>query len=259
MSTNEIIEVCQYKHLLFNLVMRDLTVRYKRSVLGFLWTMLNPVLNTIVLAIVFSSVFRFDIKYFVIYLISGLLLWQFFSNSTVMASRCLQGNGPLIKRVYIPKPIFVFSTILSNIVNLGFALVSVLILLPIFGSGFHLALLFLPLPLFIAVMFSTGIAFMLSAAAVFFNDIIEMYQIILLPWMYLTPIIYPLNIIPDKFLPIIKVNPMYYILECFRLPIYMGQIPNTETCLLALICAVVSLLVGYMVFAKLSDTFVYYV
>jgi ABC-2 type transport system permease protein len=108
-------------------------------------------------------------------------------------------------------------------------------------------------------MFTTGISLILSATAVFFNDIIDMYQIFLMPWMYLTPIIYPIDIVPKKFLPLVKLNPMYYIVECFRLPIYLGTLPDLQTAGWGLLVAVASLLIGYMVFAKFSDTFVYYV
>ena len=259
MFKEDLTECIRYKDLLYNLVVRDLTVRYKRSVLGFLWSMLNPLLNTIVFTIVFSTIFRFEVKDFVIYFLSGYQLWNFFAQSTQVASYCLLKNGPLFKKIYVPKPIFVISTVLSNMVNLAFALVPLFILLPILGKGFHLSLLFLPVAIAFAVMFTIGISFILSATAVFFTDIIDMYQIFIMPWMYLTPIMYPINIIPIKYISLIKLNPMYYIIECFRLPIYMGQLPNLQTIFLALIVSVANLVIGYLVFAKLSDTFVYYV
>jgi ABC-2 type transport system permease protein len=255
----DLTELIQYKDLLYNLVVRDLTVRYKRSVFGFFWSMLNPLLNTIVFTIIFSTIFRFGVKSFIIYFLSGYQLWNFFAQSTVAASHCLLNNGPLFKKIYIPKPILVISTVLSNMVNLALALIPLFILLPILGKGFHLALLFLPVAILFAVMFTLGISFILSATAVFFHDIIDMYQIFLMPWMYLTPIVYPLDIVPKKYLPFLKLNPMYYIVECFRWPIFMGELPNLETFCMALAVAVVTLIIGYLLFAKLSDTFVYYV
>ena len=259
MFKEDITELIHYKDLLYNLVIRDLTVRYKRSVLGFFWSMLNPLLNTIVFTIVFSTIFRFGVKNFVIYFLSGYQLWNFFAQSTQMASFCLLRNGPLFKKIYIPKPIFVISTVLSSMVNLTFALIPLFILLPIIGKGFHLSLLFLPVALLFAVMFTTGISFVVSATAIFFNDIIDMYQIFILPWMYLTPIVYPIDIVPTKYIPLLKLNPMYYIVECFRLPIYMGELPHLQTVSLALLVSVATLVTGYIVFSKLSDAFVYYV
>jgi ABC-2 type transport system permease protein len=108
-------------------------------------------------------------------------------------------------------------------------------------------------------MFTLGISFILSAVAVFFHDIIDMYQIFLPPWLYATPIIYPINIIPKKYVPFLKLNPFYYLVECFRLPIYQGEIPELQTVFLAFLVAAVTLGIGYKVFAHLADAFVYYV
>jgi ABC-2 type transport system permease protein len=257
--TEDLAEIIRYKHLLYNLVTRDLTVRYKRSVLGFCWSWLNPLLNTLVFTIVFSTIFRFEVKNFIIYFLSGFQLWIFFSQSTAVASRCLLQNGPLFKKIYVPKAIFVISVVFSNLVNLGFALIPLFILLPILGKGFHLALLFLPISVLLAVMFTLGIALILAATAVFFNDIIDMYQIFLMPWMYLTPIIYPIDIIPKKYIVFLKLNPFYYLVEVFRLPIYMGEIPDLLTIVLAFLVSAVTLGIGYKVFARLNDAFVYYV
>jgi ABC-2 type transport system permease protein len=257
--TEDLRELIRYQDLLYNLVIRDLTVRYKRSVLGFCWSWLNPLLNTVVFTIVFSTIFRFEVKNFIIYFLSGFQLWNFFAQSTAVASRCLLTNGPLFKKIYIPKTIFVISVVLSNMVNLGFAMIPLFILLPILGKGFHLALLFLPVSIIFAVMFTLGISLILSATAVFFNDIIDMYQIFLMPWMYLTPIVYPINIIPPKYVPFLKLNPIFYIVECFRLPIYQGVMPDLQSITLAFLVAVVTLWIGYRVFANLADTFVYYV
>ena len=259
MFKEDLSELIHYKDLLHNLVVRDLTVRYKRSVLGFCWSMLNPLLNTIVLTIVFSTIFRFEVKNFIIYLLSGYQLWNFFAQTTLLSSHCLLNNGPLFKKIYIPKPIFVISIVISNMVNLALALIPLFILLPILGNGFHLALMFLPVPILFAVMFTLGISFILSATAVFFHDIIDMYQIFLMPWMYLTPIVYPVDIIPKKYLPILKLNPMFYIVECFRSPIFQGELPNLEICGLGFLVAAACLAIGYLVFSRLSDLFVYYV
>jgi ABC-2 type transport system permease protein len=259
MLREDIRELIQYKDLLFNLVIRDLTVRYKRSVLGFFWSMLNPLLNTLVFTIVFSTIFRFGVESYIIYFLSGYQLWNFFAQSTQVAAYCLIRNGPLFKKIYIPKPIFIISIVLANMVNLALALIPLFILLPILGNGFHLSLVFLPISILFAVIFTIGISFVVSATAVFFNDIIDMYQIIIMPWMYLTPIVYPIDIIPAKYIPILKLNPMYYIVECFRLPIYVGSLPDMHTIALAFALSVVTLVAGYCLFAKLSDDFVYYV
>src|SRR4030042_2718252 len=255
----EFIELLNYKDLLWNLVARDLTVRYKRSVLGFLWTMLNPIINTIVFTVIFSTIFRFEVKDFIIYFLSGFQLWNFFAQSTTISSRCILANGPLFKKIYIPKTIFVLSTVISGLINFMFSMLPLLALIFIIGRGFQPSMLFLPIALIMTIMFTIGISLIISACAVFFIDIVEVYSVILIPWMYLTPIIYPLEIIPPKYLPFLKLNPMYYLVECFRLPIYKGQLPGPQLILCAMFVSVGALLIGYWVFSKLADEFVYYI
>jgi ABC-2 type transport system permease protein len=259
MIKEEFLQLFHYKDLLINLVMRDLTVRYKRSVLGFAWTMVHPLINTVVFTVVFSTIFRFGIKDFVIYFLSGYQLWLLFSQSTTLSSRCIITNGQLLKKVYLPKTIFVFSILLSELVNFALAMLPLLALVIIIGNGLSLSLLFLPIPLIIMCVFALGISFILAAATVFFNDIMDIYQLLLMPWMYLTPIVYPLEIVPAKFLPILKLNPMYYIIDCFRSPIYLGHLPPFMHIVWAGLSALVIFIVGTVLFAKLADDFIYYI
>ncbi len=259
MIKEEFLQILHYKDLLINLVFRDLTVRYKRSVLGFGWTMINPLINTLVFTIVFSTIFRFAVKDFVIYFLSGYQLWILFSQSTILSSRCILNNGQLLKKVYLPKSIFVVSILLSELVNFGFAMLPLLLLIIIIGKGLSLALLFLPISLMIMIFFTLGISFILAAVSVFFVDIMDMYQLLLMPWMYLTPIFYPLDIVPSKFLFIMKINPIYYIIECFRAPIYLGHLPEPLNVFWAAFSALVVFMAGIFFFTKLSDNFIYYI
>lgn len=259
MIKQDLLELYTYRDLLKNLVARDLTVRYKRSFFGFMWTMINPLINTIVLTIVFSTVFRFTIHDFIIYFLSGYLLWNFFAQSTILSSRSILNNGEIFKKIYVPKSIFVLSIVCSELINFAFALIPLCLVLLIIRRILTVSLFFLPVPIFFMVMFTLGIALLLAASSVFFYDIIDGYQILLLPWMYLTPIVYPLEIIPARFLPLIKLNPMYYLVECFRAPIYGGQIPDLMIILTAGILALLSLCLGYKVFMRLVDDFIFYV
>jgi len=259
MIKEEFLQLLHYKDLLINLVLRDLTVRYKRSVLGFAWTMVHPLINTVVFTVVFSTIFRFGIKDFVIYFLSGYQLWLLFSQTTTLSSRCIITNSQLLKKVYLPKTIFVFSILLSELVNFALSMLPLLVLVMIIGNGLSLALLFLPIPLIIMSIFTLGISFILAAATVFFNDIMDIYQLLLMPWMYLTPIVYPLDIVPAKFLPILKLNPMYYIIDCFRTPIYLGHLPDLMNVVLAGLSALAIFIVGIVLFSKWADDFIYYI
>jgi ABC-type polysaccharide/polyol phosphate export permease len=134
-----------------------------------------------------------------------------------------------------------------------------LALVMIIGKGLTPALLFLPIPIMIMGVFILGISFILAAASVFFHDIMDIYQLLLMPWMYLTPIFYPLEIVPTKFLPILQLNPMYYIIDCFRTPIYLGHLPPFVHVVWAGLSALAIFLVGIFLFAKWADDFIYYI
>lgn len=259
MIAQDLAEIYRYRDLLKNLVARDLTVRYKRSIIGFLWTMVNPLVNTIVLTIVFSQVFRVPTKDFIIYYLSGALLWDFFARSTALSSNCLYGGAAIYKKIYVPKSIFVFAIICSELINLAFALVPTLLLVLILRHTLPLTLLFLPVPIFLTILFTLGLALLLAAGAIFFYDIIEGYKLLLLPWMWLTPIIYPIDIIPSYYVPIIKLNPMFYFVECFRAPLYNGSLPDWDILLWAVALSGLLFVLGYWIFLRISDNIIFYV
>jgi ABC-2 type transport system permease protein len=252
-------QILVYRDILINLVHRDLTSRYKRSIIGFMWTMLNPVIMTVVYMIVFSTIFRVQPKEFIIYFLSAYLAWNFFSQASSAASKCIMNAGPLVKKICIPKMILVISVIVSAMVNLGAAIVPLLILVAIFGKGLHFLLLFLVVPFVFIFLFTLGISLILASLTVFFLDVGEFYNVILMPWMFMTPIMYPMNIIPTEYLFVIKLNPMYYLIECFRMPIYEGRIPDMSMIVISAIISVVTLAIGYVVFTRNEDDFVYYV
>lgn len=251
------VEVVRYRDLLWSLIQRDLTVRYKRSALGFVWTMLNPLLTMLVLAIVFSSFFRFAIERYSVYLLSALLMWNFFQQSTTQAMINLVWGGDLINKIYVPKAIFIVSAILVHLVNLLLALIPLTLLMLLTGQAFSLALLFLPVSIFLSVLFTLGVGLFLGALAVFFVDIIDIHRIGLMILMYLTPLFYPVAIVPDKYLIFIRLNPMYYFVEIFRQPIYEGNLPNIYFLSRAIFVAVSAFLIGWWFFTKKSDEFAY--
>lgn len=259
MLKEEITELITYKYLLWNLIRRELTVRYKRSILGIFWTMLNPLMNTIVFTIIFSTIFRFGAKDFIIYFLAGYQLWMFFSHSTTLSTRCLLNNGHIFKKIYLPKVVFILAIVCASLVNLAVSMIPLLVLLPIIGKGFHPAILFLPIPIVLAICFTLGISLMLSSLTVFFHDLSDIYQVILPLWMYLTPIVYPIDIVPAKYLPYLMINPMYHLVECFRQPIYAGTLPAMSHLFWTVCASFLSLIIGWKVFSRLSDKFVYYV
>jgi ABC-type polysaccharide/polyol phosphate export permease len=252
-------ELSRFRDLTWLLAKRELTVRYKRSGLGILWTLLNPTIATIVYSVVFSSILKVPVEDFIIFFLSGYLVWNFFAQATSAASTCVLGCAALFRKHYVPKTVFVIAAIISAMINFCVSLPPLLVLMIVMGKAIHPVLLFLPILFIPAVLFSLGLSFLLAAGTVFFADVKELYQVILSPWFFLTPIVYPIDIIPTSFLPIVTSNPMYYIIECFRDPIYRGQLPEFHVMFWAITAALVSSIVGYLVFSKLSDRFIYYV
>ncbi len=249
----------KYRGLLSQLVLRDIKVKYKRSVLGLLWSVLNPLLTMTVMAIVFSQLFRFDIENFAAYLITGQIMFNFFSEATNMAMKTIMENASLIKKVYIPKYIFTISRNLSSLVNLAFSFIAVLIVVIFSGIKFNYSLVFAVLSLIYIFTFAAGVSLVLSAVAVFFRDVVHLYGVLLTAWMYLTPIFYPISIVPARYLFLIKINPLYYYIEHFRTIILLQKVPSLQLNGICLLISLLSLLIGLRVFFKLQDRFILYI
>ena len=255
---NKIRELAKYRELLRNLVIRDIKVRYKRSVLGFLWVMLNPLLMMLVLDVVFSGLFKVSTKNYTAYLLSGIILWNFFSQSTSTALNGFIGNSNLIKKVALPKAIFPLSMIISAVIHFIFSLVPLFAIFLITGTPVSGNIYLLPFIIVIVSMFSYGVALILSTMTVFFHDTRYIYDVLLLAWMYLTPIFYPASIIPQKIIFVLRLNPLYYFLEAFRASLYM-DIPGLPVkLLLGSFFAVVFYVIGWLYYSRYKEKMVYY-
>jgi len=248
-------EILQSGHLLYNLVHRDLTVRYKRSVLGAAWTLLHPLLLTGILVLVFSHIFRFDIEHYEVYLLAGLLPWTFFAQTTVSSMAATAWNGPLMKRVRVPKSIFTLSTAISGVINLVISYVPLVLIMLLRGVPFRPAMLFLPVSIAILAVFTFGLSLALSTVSIYFVDVREMFAVALTAVMYLTPIIWPLKIVPPKFQVVVRANPMYYLIEMVRIPIHAGILPSGTLLSVGIALALTALLVGWLAFRRMSAGF----
>lgn len=248
-----------YRSLLYQFIRRDFRAKYKRSVLGILWTVLNPLLTMLVLTVVFSTIFRFDIPNFPVYLLSGQVVFAFYSEATSMAMNSILGGGGMIKKVYIPKYILPISTVLSSLVNFLLSLIALLFVMLVTGVPFHWTILLVPIPILFILLFSMGIGLILSAAVVFFRDVNYLYGILLTALYYFTPIFYPISIIPDKFRFLISLNPMFHFVEYFRTVAIYGGIPSLWQNVVCLILAFISLAIGLYVFYKKQDRFILFI
>jgi ABC-type polysaccharide/polyol phosphate export permease len=252
---SELRDLLAHRHLAWQLVHRDLTIRYKRSVLGFLWTMLHPLLLMLIFLVVFSNVFRFETPHYETYFLSEYVAWIFFSQTVTQAMTSIAWNGPLMKRVRVPPSIFTLSATVSGLVNLLLSIGMLFVVMLIVGAPMRPALLFLPVSLLLLAVFTFGVSLALSAVAVFFADVREMIQAALPAVMYLTPILYPITIIPDRWRPWFALNPLAYVMEIVRDPIYYGILPSPLTLTLAVTLAVASVTFGWMIFSRLAPRF----
>lgn len=254
---DEFNQLIRYRSLLIELISRDIKTRYKRSILGVAWTMMHPLLMMAILTFVFSNIFRFQIQNYPVYLLSGLLIWNLFTTTTTHAMTQLIWGGGLLNRIYLPKAIFAVSAVGTGLINLLLALIPLFLIMIVTGTPFRLSLLMLPVAILLTAIFSLGIGLFLSALAVYFADVLNMFEIILMMWLYATPIFYPIDIIPERFLWIMNLNPMYYLIELFRAPIHTGNIASPRVFVLSFVIVIVSLVIGWWYFTRRSDEFAY--
>ena len=251
-------ELFTFGEVLQELVKRDLKVRYKRSVLGVLWTMLNPLLMMIITSIVFSSLFRNTITNFPVYVFSGYLVWTFFSQATVSASSSILDSAGLTRKVYVPASLFPLACIAAGLINLALAVIPLCLLMLVTGAPLSWAIIILPFSAVLLGLFAYGVGLVLSAAAVFFRDAVYTYQVVLVAWMYLTPLFYPEQIIPERWRLLLYLNPVYYMVQLFRQPIYSGILPDALTLIAAILFTVVALGLGWWFFDSSRKRFVAY-
>ena len=253
----ELREAWQYRDLLAQLIARNLKVRYKRSVLGLAWTMLNPLMMMTILTVVFANLFRVAIEHYAVYFLAAFVLWSFFSQATLTAMTDLVWGGNLLQRIYVPRTVFALAAVGTGLVNLLFALVPLAIIMLATGVPFQATLLFLPVPIALTGLFALGVGLGMSALAITFTDAVDIYQVVLTAWLYLTPVIYPLEVVPESLRWLFHLNPMYYFVESFRRPIYAGVLPSPLIVLAALVIALTSLIAGWWIFARNADALAY--
>ena len=246
----------KFRPLLSELVSRDIKIKYRRSVLGVLWTLLNPLLMMIILSVVFSNLFKFDVENFPLYLLSGQIVFNFYSESTSSAMSAITGNAALIKKVYVPKYLFVISRVFSSFINLMASFTALLLVMMAMRSELHWTVMLSPIPLMLLVLFSLGVGMILSAVTVKFRDIMHLYSVFLTALTYLTPVIYPMSILPRWLSIVVRANPITNILIMFRDVMLYGRLPSVEGIVIALVETTLALCVGLYVFYKNQDQFI---
>ena len=248
----------KYKFLLKQLIERDFKIKYKRSSLGMVWSFLNPLLTMSVQYIVFSTLFKSDIPNYPVYLLSGIVLFNFFSEAVSMGMTSITSNAALIKKVYMPKYIYPVSKVCSSTINFALSFIPIFLVMLVTRTEFHFSLLLLVFCIMCLFVFIVGMVLILSTMMTFFQDTQFIWSVLSMVWMYATPIFYPENIIPSQFLTLYHINPMYQYVTFARIAIIDGVSPAPTAYLWCIISSIVVFLVGVLVFKKNQDKFVLY-
>jgi ABC-type polysaccharide/polyol phosphate export permease len=254
---DELRRLFDYRDLLRNMVWRNITTRYKRSVLGMFWTLLDPLLTTAMMSVVFTALFSRTLPGFPVFLLSGLVAWNFFNQASHQAINDLLRGGGLLGRVNLPLSIFPVSAIGSGVINLLLALLPIFGLVFIFQRPVTAALFFLPISLLILALFTLGLGFLVSSFAVFFSDVLNIFDIFMRLLFYISGIIYNLEMLPKALSNIVQFIPTYHMVSLFRMPLYEGKIPDPFSLGYAVISALVMFLLGFWVFMRFSDEYSY--
>lgn len=248
--------VYKYKFLVVQLVERDFKKKYKRSILGVFWSLLNPILTMTVQYVVFSTLFKSNIENFALYLIIGIVCFSFFSESTSIAAQAITGNASLITKVYMPKAIYPVASIFSSSVNLLISMIPLLLVMLITWTPVRPAVLLIVFALICLLVCSLGFGLLLSALMVFFHDVQFLWSVFTMLGMYITPIFYPITILPDWLVATMNLNPLYHIITFVRTILMNGVSPEPGLYMACIISAAIPFMLGLMVFKKLEDRFI---
>lgn len=254
---NTISELYNYRQMIYSLVKRDLRGRYKGSVLGFLWTFINPLLQLSVYTVVFSYILRAGIEDFYLFLFVALIPWLFFSTCLQGGASCIFAQQEMVKKIYFPREVLPLSFTLSQFVNMLLTFIVIFAVLIVSGHGINIhAVVYLPLIMIIEFILALGVTFLASSITVYFRDLEYILSILGMAWMYMTPVVYSIETVPEQLRPIFMANPMTPIIVAYRDILYYKQVPQVSTLLHAALLGCVVLVVGVVVFGKLKKNFV---
>lgn len=249
----------KYGFLIRQLISRDFKTKYKRSVLGYLWSFLSPLLTMMVQYLVFSRIFRQNIENFPVYLLSGIIMFNFFTDAVGQGLTAIVDNSSLITKVYVPKYIYPLTKVVSCSINLIISTIPLLIVALLTGTAITKSVFLIPYALLCMLVFCTGMSLLLCTTMVFFRDTQYLWGIISMVWMYATPIFYPENIIPDKFRFVQTLNPVYHCIRFIRIVLIDGVSPEPKAYFFCALLALAILAFGAFIFKKFQDKFVLYI
>ncbi len=248
-------ELYNYREFLKTSIKKEFRGKYKKSFLGVLWSFLNPLFQLLIYALVFPFILRMNVDNYTMFLIVALMPWTFFNSTIIQSAASIVSNGGIIKKVYFPREILPISTATSNLINFLITGIIVIVALLISGIGIGTSMFMLPLIIIMQYILQLGLSFVFSAITVYIRDVEYIINIFMMLMFYLCPIVYSSDMIPDKFLPIFKLNPMFHIIEYYRTILYDKQVPNMSNVFILFIMCFVILVIGYLIFQKCKKRF----
>jgi len=251
----------KYRELFFQLVSRDIKLKYRRSFLGYIWSMLNPLLTMLVMVIVFSNLFARGVQHFPIYLLIGQMLFSFMAGSINQSLTSVLGNAGLLKKIYVPKYIFTLASVTSELVTFFFSMGALVVLIIATGAPISWRFVFVLIPIVQLYIFCIGLGLFMAQATVFFHDMVYIWQIVSTAWMYLSAIFYPVSILPEWLYNVItRYNPMYFYITMFRnFTIGTANMGSFDLAIRGAVAAVAILIIGLLSFAHSKNKFILYI
>jgi homopolymeric O-antigen transport system permease protein len=241
-------ELFASRNVLWQLVAQQLILRYRRTALGYLWTLINPLLMMSIMALVFSTLFNADLKTFAVFLFTGMIPWNFFSSVVTQSGTSFINNEGLIKKIYLPKVIFPLSITSALLIDTIFSFFALFIIILTLGGPLSWALLFIPIAFLLLFLFTLGIGLITSIATVYFRDLQYVILIIMQALFFLTPILYKPESLKGKVAWLITLNPVVPFIDLFRAPLYLGSLPSQSTIILSILFSLVSITIGLIIF-----------
>ena len=249
-------EIYNYRQMIFGLVRKDLRGRYKGSVLGFLWTFVNPLLQLVVYSIVFSMIMRVDVDKYYVFLFVALIPWIFFSSSVTGGSSSIIAAKDMVTKIYFPRHVIPISYVTSCFVNMLLCFIVVLLVVFVSGIGINfVALLYLPIVMLVEYFLALGFAFISSAVTVYFRDLEHILGIIMMAWMYFTPVMYTSDMGPQQMRTVFNLNPMVHIITAYRDILYYKSVPSLSSLIPSVLLGVGFVIIGFGLFSFLEKRF----
>jgi len=245
----------EYSELIKNLVASDLKVKYQSSVLGFAWSMLNPLLMMLVLYAVFNNIFRFEQEHFALYLLIGIIAWRFLANGTMTAMSSIVGKPSLVTKIFIPREVLTFSMAMSAFISSILEFAVLIPLLLILGVSLSFTVLLFPVIHILFFVMVYGVSLVLASLYVYYRDLNQIWDILLQVGFYLAPIIYPISLVPEKYIFYYMLNPVTRLMVMYRDILLYNTIPSALDLLIVATCGLIFLIIGTIIFGKLSPGF----